>query len=846
MKSFRINFHTCIATLSVMLMSVASANAADLYMSPTGAGNKSGNSWDNAMTYENAKSLEDAFGKLQHGDTINLAAGEYQGGTITLKTNGKGIKDIITIKGQVKDGKMPTFTGEWGKHDANKGFTLFNVTSGSSWVGIENIVARNVRGFFQTNSPGNVTGIRIKNVDVKGTRDAFVFIGGASSSQPEIGTNDIIVENAKAVNYAKRGFRIRDGVYNATFKNCLADAGGKEWATEPFHMGFSCQGGSKNSGVYDHDITFIDCVARNNYHDAGSGYWNADGFCAERNCYNITYIGCIANDNTDGGWDDKSENPLLIGCVTLRNKRNLRFWGNNPGVALYRCASGYPIKRGGNSSAVAMWTGGIAKVHNSTFFGPRPGWELSLYRKPAEQVAALRAYLNDSVMVLSDGNKQDKRIILSNTKVMSTDESANVHPELAYEKTPVIHDIGTMLDGLGSDSSQGYHSSWRNEDYLTIARKIQPLIQKEGKLLDAKAINVFINKYASGWYYSGWRGAKMIGVKGAGVDGSTCMGVKIEGTTKGGGATFRTKRTGCDINLADRAEADWHLSFMVNTNGNSKLPSMNIMIYSMDKSQKTKEIPFNNMFDASSSDWQTVSIPVKAFEKGATFKTFAGLYVRCNGSLDKPLLIDNVQLTPGPSSAASVPSTASASPATQSTVAAVSSAPQTQLADVKMGDTESLKSITVFENKRASGWYLNGWSGGKMKEFSGKGPDGSKCLGMTGTPGQGGTGFRTKRDGAEYEVPTSSDGKWHLQFVMNPASSVRIKAFSLDNSVKSKEVSLSQYKVGEPVNGWQKYSLPLTDSAPNIQKFAGIAVRIPKSMSDPILLDNLTLELLPN
>ena len=75
MKSFRINVRTCVTLLAVTLMSVASAGGADLYMSPTGSGNKSGNSWANAMTYENAKSLEDVFGKLKAGDTINLAAG---------------------------------------------------------------------------------------------------------------------------------------------------------------------------------------------------------------------------------------------------------------------------------------------------------------------------------------------------------------------------------------------------------------------------------------------------------------------------------------------------------------------------------------------------------------------------------------------------------------------------------------------------------------------------------------------------------------------------------------------------------------------------------------------------
>ncbi|MAX26433.1 MAG: hypothetical protein CMJ19_18220 [Phycisphaeraceae bacterium] len=844
MSTFRFNVHTCLTLLAASLMATFTVSAADLYMSPSGSGNKSGNNWDNALQYNDAKSLEDAYGKLKHGDTLNLAAGQYIGGTITLKNDGKSEKDIVTIKGQIKDGKMPTFVGEWGKHDANKGFTLFNVEAGSSWIGLQNIAARNVRGFFWTNSPGNITGIRIKNVEVRETRDGFIFTGGASASKPEIGTNDVRVEDAKVIHYSKRGFRIRDGVYNATFKNCVADAGGKEWATEPFHMGFSCQGGSGSSGVYDHDITFIDCIARNNYHDAGSGYWNADGFCAERNCYNITYVGCIAYDNTDGGWDDKSANPLLIGCVAIRNKRNLRFWSNDPGVVLYRTVSGYPYKRGGNSSSVCMWTGGIARIYKSTFFGDRPGWELSRYRAPAEVEAALRAFHHDSIVVLSDANQADKRIILENTKVMSTEESAKVLPDFAYGKSEKF-EIGTALDGLGSGSNQGYHASWRSEDYMTIGRKLQPAIVKEGKLLDAKPINVFIDKNPTGWYFSGWRGADMKLLKGQGIDGSNCMGVLIKGTAKGDGATYRTKRAGCDINLEDRKDANWHLSLMVNTNGNKKLPNMAINIYSMDKSQKTRELPLADQFDASSSDWQPVSIPVKAFESGATFKTLAGFYIRCSGSLDRPFLIDDVKLTPGPSTAQAI--VASAPPVSTSSISSVTNTKaQPKLADIPTGDDNSLKSITVYDNKRDSGWYHSGWSGGKMKDFSGKGPDGSNCIGITGTPGQGGVTFRTKREGTDHATPDSDQGQWHLQFVMSSTTNMKIKLLSLESGVGSKEVYTSKYKVGDAVNGWQKYSIPLKDSAPKAQRFSGIAIRVPKALSEPIMIDNMTLELLPN
>ncbi|MFG0248729.1 MAG: hypothetical protein ACF8OB_07565, partial [Phycisphaeraceae bacterium JB051] len=184
------------------------------------------------------------------------------------------------------------------------------------------------------------------------------------------------------------------------------------------------------------------------------------------------------------------------------------------------------------------------------------------------------------------------------------------------------------------------------------------------------------------------------------------------------------------------------------------------------------------------------------------------------------------------------------SAASTGSVSKASSEPQ--LADMPKGDANSLKSISVYDNKRSSGWYHSGWSGGKMKDFAGKGPDGSNCIGITGTPGQGGVTFRTKRDGTDHATPDSEQGEWALQFVMSSTTNMKIKLLTMEKGVGSKEVYTSKYKVGDEINGWQKYSIPLKDSMPKAQRFSGIAIRVPKGMSGPVMIDNMTLELLPN
>jgi hypothetical protein len=177
------------------------------------------------------------------------------------------------------------------------------------------------------------------------------------------------VSGCSLVNYTKRGVRIRGGCRDVFVSGCVADAGGREWAVEAFPIGFQVMGPHgvpEGSAVRDRDVTFVDCVARNNYHDAGAKYWNADGFCAEGGCSGMAYYRCRALDNTDGGWDDKSVRPLLVECVALRNKRNFRFWGAE-GATLVRCASAFATKRGGSGGADGLWAKGRVRAERCTF-----------------------------------------------------------------------------------------------------------------------------------------------------------------------------------------------------------------------------------------------------------------------------------------------------------------------------------------------------------------------------------------------------------------------------------------------------------------------------------------------
>lgn len=192
------------------------------------------------------------------------------------------------------------------------------------------------------------------------------FDGGVTPDKPQAHSTNIHIQGCDFVNYTKRGLRIYNGNSKVTVLNSTADGGGKEWATEFFQMGFQVSKKHTETEKFapDHDITFTNCVARNNYDDAGKEYWNADGFVAERGSYNLRFVSCMAFDNTDGGWDDKSTGTTYEGCVAFRNKRNFRVWGE---VKMYRTIGGFSIFPGGSGEDLGIWASGKVVAESSTF-----------------------------------------------------------------------------------------------------------------------------------------------------------------------------------------------------------------------------------------------------------------------------------------------------------------------------------------------------------------------------------------------------------------------------------------------------------------------------------------------
>ena len=341
-------------------------SVADKYVLPNGAGKKDGSSWENALC-ASQNGLQKVIDELQSDSTIWIGSGTYSNISLNLKTGGENgsYKKII---GKDLGSGLPLFINNFDKNNPSKtGQTFLNIQKRVSNFWIQDIQLKNYQIGIKSDG-GQHQNLRINNVDAENCRECISLDGGATVDDTQIGSHDIEIKDCDFLNYTKRGIRLKNGNYSVRIINSTADAGGKEWATEPFQMGFQVAGvENKTEGsnfAPDHDITFINCTSRNNYNDAGDKYWNADGFVAEKGTYNLKFIDCKAFDNTDGGWDDKSIGTNYEGCISLRNKRNYRIWGE---VKMLRSIGAYSIFPGGSGDEAGLWTEGKVVAESCTF-----------------------------------------------------------------------------------------------------------------------------------------------------------------------------------------------------------------------------------------------------------------------------------------------------------------------------------------------------------------------------------------------------------------------------------------------------------------------------------------------
>lgn len=438
----------------IMMAATLRLVAADIHVLPEPAGSGDGTSWGDAA---GSSRLQELALRLQPGDGLLLGSGTYRNVELDWPVSGES-KQPVAIRGCDTGAGLPVIQGDWDKSRPDTGPVFCQLEPGVGFVQISDLEIRHYRSALY--AKGRNEGLVISGLKMNDFRIGLLFIAGTQAGRPDLGSHDILIKGCTFTGFTKSAARFEEGNHDVRLTDCHADAGGKAYSTEPFQMAFIIKGDKRVRSdpaqlTHDHDFTFLRCSARNSYQDKGDGYWNGDGFVAERGVYNLTFIDCMAFDCTDGGWDLKADNVLFRGCVSFRNKRNFRLWGT---ARMENCIAGFPLKRGGSGVAtnVGVYTRAVVRLDHCTLIGDVPPFNVET---KGEQPDQMHAFIKDSLIVsistpLPPASGEDRLVEHENTtEVYMADPDApvmfGVAPSGGWDGNGDAFDALPPYDGIG-------------------------------------------------------------------------------------------------------------------------------------------------------------------------------------------------------------------------------------------------------------------------------------------------------------------------------------------------------------------------------------------------------------
>ena len=181
----------------------------------------------------------------------------------------------------------------------------------TAWPGIDNITLT-TSSSRAINAAGTIESSTVGPVNVTGASYAF-FTWNDSYIR------NLAISNIKVTEARREGIRLRgnvDGVTIRDFSIRMRDVP---------ETGSNLPEGIKISE--GQNIVIEDgCISNFKMVEVAGTYTNGDGIAAERPVNNLTIRRVSANDNSDAGFDLKSNNTFMYDTRAERNFRNYRFW----------------------------------------------------------------------------------------------------------------------------------------------------------------------------------------------------------------------------------------------------------------------------------------------------------------------------------------------------------------------------------------------------------------------------------------------------------------------------------------------------------------------------------------
>ena len=332
------------------------------YIKP--GGNGDGSSWDRAAGLNDIDRLIE---KSSGGDEIWLAGdrGTYNVGNqrITIDSGSRNNKPIYIRGVASRSGgeSTPLIVGDraenWSKGKRN-GDEVFRLLNGANNLHFSGLNFKNIgNGAFRLG--GDLRDITLENMNATNVR-RFVENDDAGDAKTA-SVENLTIRDINIQGFSKSAIHLKYNTNNVLIEDVFADSQRQDG--DEFAMGVQLEGSVHN--VVHRRVTMNNATQRKGRND----YWNGDGFVTDWGTYNITYEDTFAAGSTDGGYDLKSRDTLLIRAGAADNKRNFRIWRN---ATMFDVVSDEPVRRGGGGTTAhihVLGDEGNLTIKGGTFSG---------------------------------------------------------------------------------------------------------------------------------------------------------------------------------------------------------------------------------------------------------------------------------------------------------------------------------------------------------------------------------------------------------------------------------------------------------------------------------------------
>lgn len=265
---------------------------------------------------------DDAAGPAAHSPAFVIVAPEsvsepaIQGATeeasatLTLAMDSDSRAPMAALAASYSSENCDSFLTQPADVNGSQLYQEFKLKTRTAWPSIDNITLSS--GGRAISARGKVESSTVGPVNVVGASYAFYTWGDSYLRGLEM-------SNIKVTESRREGIRLRGDVAGATVRNFSIHMRDEPQSGTNLPEGIKIDNG-ENILIQD------GCTSGFKMVEVEGEYTNGDGISAERPVNNLTIRRVWANDNSDAGFDLKSNNTYLYDTRAERNFRNYRFW----------------------------------------------------------------------------------------------------------------------------------------------------------------------------------------------------------------------------------------------------------------------------------------------------------------------------------------------------------------------------------------------------------------------------------------------------------------------------------------------------------------------------------------